>query len=168
MLICESIVNKQYRINNLKNKKRISSLSKTGAVIGIGMAIHNFPEGLAIGSGFGASTTLGLSLAIAIALHDIPEGVAIAAPMKTGGENSLKALIITILSGVTTGLGAFIGAILGNISKELIALCLAFAAGAMIYIISGEIIPESKQLYKGRITSLGNILGFIVGLLISL
>lgn len=165
MLMCESIVNKQFI---KKEKKGLNSLAKTGTIIGIGLAIHNFPEGLAIGSGFFASNSLGLSLAIAIALHDIPEGVAIAAPMKSGGENGLKALIITIISGLTTGLGAFIGAILGGISKEAISLCLALAAGAMLYIISGEIIPESKQLYKGRITSLGNILGFAVGLLVSL
>ena len=165
MLICESIVNKQFRTRKVEKNK---SLSKLGIIIGIGLAIHNFPEGLAIGAGFGVTNTLGLSLAIAIALHDIPEGVAIAAPLKSGGVNGLKALIITVLSGVTTGLGAFIGAILGNISKEAVALCLSFAAGAMLYIISGEIIPESKQLYKGRITSLGNILGFIIGMLVTL
>ena len=166
MMICESIVDKQFRIKNKPTDS--NSLAKTGMVIGIGLAIHNFPEGLAIGSGFSASTTLGLALAMAIAFHDIPEGIAISAPMKAGGEKKSKALIITILSGVTTGLGAFIGAILGNISEELIALSLAFAAGAMLYMVSGEIIPESKKLYKGRITSLGNILGFMLGILITL
>ena len=67
--------------------------------------------------------------------------------------------------GITTGIGAFFGAILGGISQSLISLCLAFAAGAMLYIVSGELIPESKKLYKGRLASIGNIAGFILGII---
>lgn len=53
----------------------------------------------------------------------------------------------------------------GTISKDVISLCLAFAAGAMLYIVSGELLPESNKLYKGRMSSIGNILGFILGIL---
>ena len=70
MILCDNVVNKKYNTSNY-NK---NSLLKTGIIVGIGLAIHNFPEGLAIGSGFEASPKLGLSLALAIALHDIPEG----------------------------------------------------------------------------------------------
>ena len=69
-----------------------------------------------------------------------------------------------MISGITTGIGAFFGAIAGNISKELISGSLALAAGAMLYIVSCELIPESKNMYKGRFTSFGNILGIILGL----
>ena len=86
-------------------------------------------------------------------------------PMKSGGMDKKKVLILTILSGVTTGIGAFFGAILGTVSQDLISLCLAFAAGAMLYIVSGELIPESNKLYRGRIGSMGNIMGFILGIL---
>ena len=162
MMICEAIIRK-----NTKNSKK-DSLLQTGIIIAIGLAIHNFPEGLAIGSGFGASISLGLSLAISIALHDIPEGIVVATPMVNNGSSKKRALIITVLSGITTGIGAFLGAILGTLSTEIIALSLSFATGCMMYVVSGEIIPESHKLYSGRITSLANILGFIIGLVVTL
>ena len=77
----------------------------------------------------------------------------------------LKVIIFVILSGITTGLGAFFGALIGNISEDIIAICLAFAAGAMLYIVSGELIPESNKLYQGRMTAIGNILGFLLGIM---
>lgn len=159
MIFCDKLVNKVY-----SKKENENSLLKTGIIICIGLAIHNFPEGLAIGSGFDASQKLGLSLAIAIALHDIPEGMSIAVPMKNGGYSKAKSIILTAISGLTTGIGAFFGAIIGNISLNLIGISLAFAAGAMLYIVSCELIPESNRLYKGRIGSLGNILGLIIGM----
>lgn len=142
MLFCDNMVNKKLSSKN-SNK---SSLLKTGIIVGIGLAIHNFPEGLAIGSGFEASPKLGLSLALAIALHDVPEGISMAVPMKNGGMSKSKALVYTILSGVTTGLGALFGAILGGISEKVIAICLSFAAGAMLYIASRRVNSRVKQI----------------------
>ena len=86
-------------------------------------------------------------------------------PMKNGGMSKIKALIYTMLSGVTTGIGAFFGALVGQISEQMISVCLSIAAGAMLYIVSGELIPESNSLYKGRIGFIGNIMGFILGIL---
>ena len=154
--------NKQLeREKNNSNYK--SNLLKTGIIVSIGLAIHNFPEGLAIGSGFEASIKLGLSLAMAICFHDIPEGISMAVPMKNGGMKPSKVIYYVILSGITTGIGAFFGAIVGGISQEIIAMCLAFSAGAMIYIVSGELTPESNKLYKGRMSAIGYMLGFIIG-----
>ena len=158
MIVCDNFVNKIHRIKK-------NSLLNTGIIVGVGLALHNFPEGLAIGSGFGASITLGYSLAVAILLHDIPEGLSMAIPLKNGGMSKLKTLTYTVLSGVTTGVGAFFGAVLGQISLKTISLCLSIAAGAMLYIVSGELIPESNNLYKGKIGLMGNILGFIIGLI---
>lgn len=158
MIICDMFVQ-----NNLKFKK--NGLLKTGIAVGIGLAIHNLPEGLAIGSGFEASLKLGYSLAITIAIHDIPEGISMSVPMKNGGMKSLKVIILVILSGVTTGIGAFFGSAIGSVSKEIIAICLSLAAGAMLYIITGELIPEANSLYKGRMSAIGNILGFLIGIL---
>lgn len=104
MFFCDNVVNKKY---SQKYTDSNNSLLKTGIIVGIGLALHNFPEGLAIGSGFGASYKLGLSLALAIALHDIPEGISMSVPMKSGGMAKRRVLILTILSGVTTGIGAF-------------------------------------------------------------
>lgn len=86
-------------------------------------------------------------------------------PMKNGGMKISKVIFYVILSGITTGIGAFFGALIGTISSEVIAICLSFAAGAMLYIVSGELLPESNKLYKGRMPSIGNILGFILGIL---
>lgn len=159
MIICDNVVKSKHttRSNN--------SLLDTGIIVGIGLALHNLPEGLAIGSGFGASIKLGYSLAIAILLHDIPEGISMSVPMKNGGMSKLKALTYTMLSGVTTGIGAFFGALVGQISTGMISMCLAIAAGAMLYIVSGELIPESNSLYKGKIGFIGNIIGFVLGLI---
>lgn len=173
MFLCDVIVDKKFskksvigtgKIGKSNKEKEIkSNLLKTGIIVSIGLAIHNFPEGLAIGSGFGASLKLGLFLAIAICFHDIPEGISMAVPMKSGGMPISKIIYYVLLSGVTTGVGAFFGALVGGISEEIISICLAFAAGAMIYIVSGELTPESNRLYQGRMSAIGNMLGFIIG-----
>lgn len=69
------------------------------------------------------------------------------------------------MSGVTTGIGAFFGVLVGGISKQVISMCLSFAAGAMLYIVSGELIPESNKLYHGRMTAIGNMFGFLLGMI---
>ena len=124
MMICEILVETKFKGKQLNS----NSLLKTGIIVSIGLAIHNFPEGLAIGSGFDVSTKLGIGLATAICLHDIPEGISMAVPMKNGGMKIFKVLTYVIFSGITTGIGAFFGAIIGNISKTIIAFSLSFAA----------------------------------------
>ena len=163
MIFCDNFINKLYK-KNLK----YNCLLKTGLIVGIGLTIHNFPEGLAIGSGFEVSESLGLSLAIAIAIHDFPEGISMAVPMNKGGFSKLKSIILTAISGITTGIGALVGAIFGNISEALIGMSLAFAAGTMLYIVSCELIPESNKLYKGRFSSMGNMVGIILGIFVNI
>lgn len=147
MIFCDLIVQKKFNTKEIKIKKgkmKENNLLKTGIIVSIGLAIHNFPEGLAIGSGFEASLKLGLGLAIAICLHDIPEGISMAVPMKNGGMKKSKVLYYVVLSGITTGIGAFFGALIGTISEQIIAICLSFAAGAMLYIVSRRINTRSK------------------------
>ena len=141
MIMCDNTIKRKFELK----REGSNSLLKTGIIIGIGLAIHNFPEGLAIGSGFGTSITLGYSLAIAILLHDIPEGISMSIPMKTGGMRRSKALMYTILSGITTGIGAFFGSLVGSVSGRMIGICLAFAAGAMLYIVSRWNITRISQ-----------------------
>ncbi len=164
MIACDILVQKKFNVSSKRNFNT-NRLLKTGIIVSIGIALHNFPEGLAIGSGFGASITLGYSLAIAICLHDIPEGISMAVPMKNGGMKKGKVILYVILSGITTGIGAFFGALVGGISEEIISMCLSFAAGAMLYIVSGELIPESNELYHGRMTAIGNMFGFLLGMM---
>lgn len=164
MFFCDVLVERKF---NKSSRRTSNSMLKTGIVVSIGLAIHNFPEGLAIGSGLGASFKLGLSLAIAICFHDIPEGISMALPMKTGGMNKSRIIFYVILSGITTGIGAFFGAIVGQISSSVIAICLSFAAGAMLYIVSGELTPEANKLYSGKFSILGNVLGFVIGMIVT-
>lgn len=164
MFCCDVLVGKKF---NHKSMQISNSMLKTGIVVSIGLAIHNFPEGLAIGSGLGASFKLGLSLAIAICFHDIPEGISMALPMKTGGMGKGRIIFYVILSGVTTGIGAFFGAIVGQISNSIIGICLSFAAGAMLYIVSGELVPEANKLYSGKFSVIGNVLGFVIGMVVT-
>lgn len=143
MILCDLFVEKILNYNK-RFASNANKLLKTGIIVSIGLAIHNFPEGLAIGSGFEASLKLGLSLAIAICLHDVPEGISMAVPMKNGGMKIWKVLFYVVLSGVTTGIGAFFGAIIGSLSEQIIAICLSFAAGAMLYIVSRRINSRIK------------------------
>ena len=88
-----------------------------------------------------------------------------AVPMKNGGMKVSKIIFYVVLSGVTTGIGAFLGAIIGTISISVIAICLSFAAGAMLYIVCGELIPEANKLYSGKMSSIGGMIGFLIGIL---
>lgn len=144
-----------------------NGIRATGIAIAIGVSLHNLPEGLAVGSGFEASISLGLTLALTIMLHDIPEGMSIVVPLRAGGLNKKKAFIYTALSGLPMAVGAYFGAKAGQVSASLISCCLALAAGAMLYVVLAEMIPESKRLYFGRLGSIGCIVGFIIGIIVT-
>lgn len=174
-IVCvEEIINKKDRRKTALRRNtagntgmKRTGLLRAGILMAIGIAIHNFPEGFAIGAGFEASVSLGIILTTVIVIHDIPEGIATAVPMKLGGYSSIKAFILTLLSGTPMGLGTLLGAILGKVSEGFIGVCLAFAAGAMLYVVHAELIIESKKMYMGRLPSLGNLTGIICGIIIS-
>jgi ZIP family zinc transporter len=155
-------------LNVVKNAEGNGNLLRAGILVSIGLALHNFPEGFAVGSGFEASMTLGMTLTAIIVIHDIPEGIAMALPMKVGGFSAVKAFTLTVLSGVPMGFGALIGAALGHISSQFTAICLGFAGGAMLFVVFGELIPESKRIYLGRMSSIGNILGIVCGIIVTM
>lgn len=138
----------------------------SGLVLGISIAVHNFPEGLALGSSFFSLRELGFTLSLAMLLHNIPEGLAIAIPLKSKGVSPIKIILFTALTGIPTGIGALLGGSLGMFSTILISICLAFAGGTMLYIIADEIIPEGKRLYSGKLSSLGVTAGFILGIIL--
>ncbi|KXG76242.1 ZIP family metal transporter [Thermotalea metallivorans] len=140
------------------------SFVKTGMLLGLGIALHNFPEGLAIGSGFMAAKRLGMGISIVIGLHNIPEGISMAAPLGAGGMGKWQAFFYTLLAGVPMGMGALMGVILGEISKGLIGFCLSFAGGTMLYITCGELIPKAHGFNESRISSYGVVCGFILGM----
>lgn len=151
----------------IENMDIAGGFIKEGVLLGIAIALHNFPEGLAVGSGFMVSQSLGINIALVIALHDFPEGLAMATPFSAGGIPPYKNVIYTVLAGIPTGIGALIGVLTGGISPYFIGLNLGIAGGTMLYVTCGDIIPEARNIYKGEISILGMILGIIGGIIIT-
>lgn len=152
---------------HLSGKQYKDEFLKAGKLMGLGIAAHNFPEGLAIGSGLAANETLGISLAIIILLHNIPEGIAMAAPLSISGISKFKVVLYTIYAGLPMGVGALIGGYVGNISDTFIGVSLGFAGGAMLFITCQEIIPKSNFLWRGRTSGFAIISGIICGIIMS-
>ena len=128
---------------------RGGAMRRTGLLVALGIALHNLPEGLAIGSGYAEAPALGITLGVLIALHDIPEGIAMAVPLRAAGMGALPVLATALLSGLPTGLGAYLGLLAGGVSQQMIALCLGLAGGAMLQITAQEMIPSAGELYAG-------------------
>ena len=141
-----------------------AKMLRSGVLMLIAIGLHNVPEGIAIGAGGSHDFRLGALLAIMIALHNIPEGMAIAAPLLAGGVNRWRVVFLTALCGATTLLGGLIGILIGGISPFTVALSLSAAGGAMLYIVFGEIIPQSIVMTKNRAATIIALFGIIIGL----
>ncbi|MEW5784165.1 MAG: ZIP family metal transporter [Bacillota bacterium] len=141
-----------------------SRFRKVGVLLGVGIALHNIPEGLAIGAGYVSSSTLGLGLAVIMTIQNIPEGVAMAAAMCIGGIRNGRVVLATALAGLPMGLGALGGALIGSISPFFLSIALGFAAGAMLYIICDELIPDAQTLSSGHSATLGIVVGVVIGI----
>jgi ZIP family zinc transporter len=144
-----------------------TKMIRSGVLILVAIGLHNIPEGIAIGAGGSHDFQLGLLLAIMIALHNIPEGMAIAAPLLTGGVNWWKVVVITALSGAPTFIGGLIGMLIGSISEIAVAISLSAAGGAMLYVVFGEMMPQSIVMTKNRTASIITLAGILVGLIVT-
>lgn len=141
---------------------------RTGALAAIGIAVHNLPEGLAVGASYAHGSSLGFSVALIIALHDIPEGMAMAAPMCAADMRPSKVAAAGALAGVPMGVGAWLGAVFGSVSPVLLAVSLGFAGGAMVFITADELMPEAQRFATGHSGTVGVVLGVILGMLVVL
>ena len=129
----------------------------------IAITIHNFPEGLAVGVGFGGGDVGGgTTLAIGIGLQNMPEGLAVALPLLGLGYSRWKAIGIATLTGLVEPVGGLLGVGAVTMFSPVLPFGLAFAAGAMLFVISDEIIPETHSKGKSRIATFGVMVGFIV------
>ena len=139
-----------------------SSLKRIWLFI-IAITIHNFPEGLAVGVGFGGGDISGgTSLAIGIGLQNMPEGLAVALPLVGLGYSRWQAIGIATLTGLVEPIGGFLGVALVTYFNPILPFGLAFAAGAMLFVISDEIIPETHSKGKSRLATFGVIVGFVI------
>lgn len=139
---------------------------KVGILLGIGIALHNIPEGLAIGAGYASSISFGAGIALMMTMQNIPEGMAMATAMYMGGLGGRRVVLLATLAGVPMGIGALIGAVAGAVSPSLLSLALSFAAGAMLYITCDELIPDAQELSRGHSATLGIIIGVLVGVIL--
>ena len=141
-----------------------------GIVMACAIALHNVPEGMTIGASYasddGVMGGAALVLAVLIGLHNIPEGMAVSVPLISGGMPKWKAVLITASSGIPTILGALLGYLLGEIGPLGLTMSLGFASGAMLYVVFGEILPQSILMYHSKLPAFSTIVGILVGMLI--
>lgn len=143
------------------NRSEEPSLYSTGILVLVGIALHNLPEGLAVGSSLVESQQMALSLGLLILVHDIPEGVVVCLPLKLSGMKIRRIFVLALLTGVPTALGAVLGTAIGSISREMISFCISFAGGAMLYISLKELIPAAGK-HKVFWSLIGLCVGFFM------
>lgn len=155
-----------------KNAK--SNLFIAGFVMMFAIALHNLPEGMVIGASYAISDDVvanlfsgsGFIMAIVIGLHNVPEGMAVSVPLISGGMGKVKAVALTALSGLPTVFGALLGFAIGGISDIMLVLSLGFASGAMLYVVFGELLPESILMWRSKLPAFVLFLGVIAGFLL--
>uniref|UniRef100_A0A2C9JG87 Zinc transporter ZIP11 n=1 Tax=Biomphalaria glabrata TaxID=6526 RepID=A0A2C9JG87_BIOGL len=135
----------------------------------IAITIHNIPEGLAVGVGFGAigktpSATLdkARNLAFGIGIQNFPEGLAVSLPLHCSGMSRIKSFWYGQLSGMVEPVAGLLGTIAVTLAEPILPYALAFAAGAMIFVVFDDIIPEAQNFGNGKLASFGGIVGFVV------
>jgi ZIP family zinc transporter len=138
---------------------------KAAIFMAIGIGIHNIPSGIALGSLSSTSPLKAFHLAIALIIHGIPEGLAIGIFLKESSAKLYTLIFISILTSLPMGLGSLLGGIMGNISPVIISISLSFAGGMILYIICRETLPSAIDTWRGRMSTIGNISGFIAGML---
>ena len=139
---------------------RSTSLSKVLLFVSA-IAIHNLPEGIAAGVGFGSGNTAqALAIAGGIALQNIPEGMVIIGPMLAAGVKPKRTLFIAMMTGFVEVVGTFIGYFAVSIASAILPFALAFAGGTMLYVISDEMIPETHAHGSERGATYALLVGF--------
>lgn len=128
----------------------------------VAITLHNFPEGMSVGTAFGAGQSTGVAVMIGIGLQNIPEGLAVAAALVTEGFSRWRAFAIAALTGLVEPVGGLIGAAAVTLSDALLPWGLAVSAGAMLFVISGEIIPETHRGGREHRATICLVAGFLV------
>ncbi len=141
---------------------KVETMQKLSLFI-IAITIHNFPEGMSVGVSFGnGDIKNGMVLATAIGIQNIPEGLAVALPLVGLGYNKWKAIGIATLTGLVEPVGGLLGITMVTVFTPIIPIAMGFAAGAMLFVISEEIIPETHASGRSRIATFSLMMGFII------
>lgn len=150
------------------NFKSVKEKVKSTSLLTFAVTLHNIPEGMAVGVAFagllsqnaGISLLEALALAIGIAIQNIPEGAIISMPLHSNGKSKLKSFVGGTLSGIVEPIAAIITILLSNIVVPILPYLLSFAAGAMIYVVASELIPEAQSGRKSNLVTIGVAVGF--------
>ena len=145
-----------------------------GIALTIAIALHNIPEGMAVGVAFAGLLTCSIgvtlagafALAIGIAIQNIPEGAIISMPLHSSGKGKFKSFVGGVLSGVVEPIGAIITIMLTQIVVPILPYLLSFAAGAMIYVVVAELIPESQSDKRTNSVTIAVAIGFVIMMLL--
>ena len=168
----EELTHANHLHEHIEGRQPRSGLFLAGLVMAAAIALHNVPEGMVIGASFARSAGEilanrgGLTMAIVIGLHNVPEGMAVAVPLISGGMKKWKSVLITAFTGFPTILGAVLGFVLGAMGTTALAVSLSFASGAMLYVVFGELLPESILMWKSKLPAAATIVGILTGVLI--
>ena len=168
----EELTHANHLQEHMTGRQPRSGLFLAGLVMAAAIALHNVPEGMVIGASFARtvdqilSNRGGLIMALVIGLHNIPEGMAVAVPLISGGMSKWRSVGVTALSGSPTILGALLGFLIGAISPTALVISLSFASGAMLYVVFGELLPESILMWKSKLPAALAVLGMLVGMII--
>ena len=168
LLVLDSII-PHLHLNSNKPEGMKSKLQKTTMMV-LAVTLHNIPEGMAVGVVFagaisqnsGITLAGAFALAIGIAIQNFPEGAIISMPLKSEGTSKLKALWYGTLSGIVEPIGAILTIALTNLVVPVLPYFLSFAAGAMIYVVVEELIPESQAGEHSNIGTVGVAIGFVI------
>ncbi len=168
LLVLDSVI-PHLHLKSDKQEGIKSKLKKTTMMV-FAVTLHNIPEGMAVGVTFAGALTQNagitmagaFALAIGIAIQNFPEGAIISMPLKSEGISKTKAFLYGTLSGIVEPIGAIITILLTNAAVPMLPYLLAFAAGAMIYVVVEELIPESQAGEHSNIGTIGVAIGFVV------
>ncbi len=146
-----------------------AKISKT-AMLALAVTIHNIPEGMAVGvviagslqDGIAIAPAAAMATAIGIAIQNIPEGAIISMPMRAAGNTRRKSFLIGSLSGIVEPIGALLVILLASLMTPILPYFLAFAAGAMLYVVVEELIPEASEGQHSNIGTIGFAIGFVL------
>ena len=174
LLVLDSVIPHMHLKSN-KPEGIKSKLKKTTMMV-FAVTLHNIPEGMAVGVTFAGALTQNagitmagaFALAIGIAIQNFPEGAIISMPLKSEGMSKSKAFLYGTLSGIVEPIGAIITILLTNAVVPMLPYLLAFAAGAMIYVVVEELIPESQAGEHSNIGTIGVAIGFVVMMILDI
>lgn len=128
----------------------------------LAIALHNFPEGLSVGIAYGnGASAMGHAVALSILAQNLPEGLAVAAALIADGTSRGRAFLIALTTGLIEPVGGLFGAAAVSLSESLLPWGLAFAAGAMLFVVSGEVIPETHVEGRERSATFAIMVGFV-------